>query len=39
MAFKRVEEGFRGAATEAGFQSEKEMQDYVKEIREERRGR
>jgi|MucameStandDraft_1065616.scaffolds.fasta_scaffold12761_5 looped-hinge helix DNA binding domain, AbrB family len=39
MAFKRVEEGFRGAAAEAGFQSEKEMQDYVREIREERRGR
>ena len=39
MAFKRVEEGFCGAAAEAGFQSEKEMQDYVREIREERRGR
>ena len=39
MAFKRVEEGLRGAAAETGFQSEKEMQDYVREIREERRGR
>lgn len=39
MAFKRVEEGFCGAAAEAGFRSEKEMQDYMREIREERRGR
>lgn len=39
MAFQRVEEGFSGAAAEAGFRSEEEMQDYVREIREERRGR
>ncbi len=39
MAFQQVEEGFRGAAAEAGFQSEEQMQEYVREIREERRGR
>lgn len=39
MAFQRVEEGFHGAAAEAGFRSEEEMQDYVSEIRKERRGR
>ncbi|MCM1246581.1 MAG: AbrB/MazE/SpoVT family DNA-binding domain-containing protein [Roseburia sp.] len=38
IAFQRVEEGFRGAAADAGFQSEEEMQDYVRELREERRG-
>ena len=35
VAFQHVEEGFRGAAAEAGFKSEDEMQDYMKEIREE----
>ncbi len=39
VAFQHVEEGFRGAAAEAGFQSEEEMQDYVREIWKERRGR
>lgn len=39
IAFQRVEEGFRGAAADAGFRSEEEMQDYVREIREEHRGR
>ena len=37
VAFQHVEEGFRGAAAEAGFKSEDEMQDYMKEIREELR--
>ncbi|HJD30723.1 MAG TPA: AbrB/MazE/SpoVT family DNA-binding domain-containing protein [Candidatus Eisenbergiella stercorigallinarum] len=39
VAFQHVEEGFRGAAAEAGFNTEEEMQDYVKELREELRGR
>ncbi len=38
MAFKRVEEGFRGAAYEAGFENEEQMQEYMKEIRKEVRG-
>ena len=37
VAFQHVDEGFRGAAAEAGFKSEDEMQDYMKEIREELR--
>ena len=37
VAFQHVEEGFRGAAAEAGFKREAEMQDYMKEIREELR--
>jgi AbrB family looped-hinge helix DNA binding protein len=35
LAFKRVEQAFSGVAEEAGFQTEEEMQDYVKEIRKE----
>lgn len=35
IAFKRVEEGFRGAALEAGFNKEKELQEYAKGIRQE----
>jgi AbrB family looped-hinge helix DNA binding protein len=35
LAFKRAEQAFEGVAEEAGFQTEKEMQDYVKEIRKE----
>jgi antitoxin PrlF len=37
VAFQHVEEGFRGAAAEAGFKSEEEIQAYMKEIREERK--
>ncbi len=39
VAFQHVEENFRGAAAEAGFRNESEMQDYLKEIREELRRR
>ena len=38
VAFSRVEKAFEGAAAEAGFNSEDEMQDYMKEIRKEVRG-
>lgn len=37
VAFQYVKEDFHGAATEAEFKSEDEMQDYMKEIREELR--
>jgi hypothetical protein len=33
LAFKRAEQAFEGVAKNAGFQTEEEMQDYVKEIR------
>ena len=38
LAFKRVEEAFAGEAEKAGFVSEEEMQEYMKEIRKEVRG-
>ncbi len=38
LAFKRVEEAFSGEAEKAGFHTEEEMQDYMKEIRKEVRG-
>lgn len=38
MAFKRVEEEFAGEAQKAGFTTEEEMQDYMREIRKEVRG-
>ena len=38
MAFKRVEEAFAGEAAKAGFESEEDMQDYMREIRKEVRG-
>lgn len=38
LAFKRVEEAFEGEAEKAGFLTEDEMQDYMKEIRKEVRG-
>ncbi len=38
LAFKRAEEAFTGEAEKAGFQTEEEMQDYMKEIRKEVRG-
>jgi AbrB family looped-hinge helix DNA binding protein len=33
LAFKRAEQAFEGVAENAGFRTEEEMQDYVKEIR------
>lgn len=38
LAFNRVAESFEGVAKDAGFQTEEEMQDYMKEIRKEVRG-
>ena len=37
-AFDEVIDAFRGAANEAGFKSEEELQEYMKEIRREVRG-
>lgn len=38
LAFKKVEEIFRGEAEKAGFETEESMQDYMKKIRKEVRG-
>lgn len=38
LAFKRAEEAFAGEAQKAGFTTEEEMQDYMKEIRREVRN-
>ena len=38
VAFSRVTDAFEGAAEEAGFKSEEEMQEYMKDIRKEVRG-
>ena len=38
VAFRRIEQDFDGAAKEAGFSSEAEMQDYMLSIRNEVRG-
>ena len=38
VAFSRVEQAFSGAAEQAGFASEEEMQEYMKGIRKEVRG-
>ena len=38
LAFKRIEEAFKGEAEAAGFQDEEHMQEYMKEIRKEVRG-
>ena len=38
VAFTRVAEAFDGAAAEAGFSSEEEMQEYMKTIKKEVRG-
>ncbi|MBR1634783.1 MAG: AbrB/MazE/SpoVT family DNA-binding domain-containing protein [Lachnospiraceae bacterium] len=38
VAFTRVEKAFDGTAAEAGFNTEKEMQDYMLEVRKEVRG-
>ncbi len=37
-AFEEVAEAFKGVAAEAGFATEEEMQEYMKEIRKEVRG-
>lgn len=36
LAFRRAEEAFAGEAAKAGFETEDEMQDYMREIRKER---
>lgn len=38
LAFQRVEQAFDGEAKDAGFETEEEMQDYMKGIRKEVRG-
>lgn len=38
LAFRRAEEAFSGEAEKAGFHSEDELQNYMKEIRKEVRG-
>jgi len=38
MAFKRAEDAFAGEAEKAGFSTEEEMQEYMKDIRKEVRG-
>ena len=38
LAFNRVAEAFEGATSEAGFDTEDSLQDYMKEIRKEVRG-
>ena len=39
LAFKRAEEAFAGEALKAGFETEDDLQNYMKEIRKEVRGR
>lgn len=38
LVFRRAEDAFAGEAKKAGFSTEEEMQDYMKEIRKEVRG-
>lgn len=38
LAFKRAEEAFEGEAKKVGFETEEDMQKYMKEIRKEVRG-
>lgn len=38
VAFTRIEQAFDGAAEEAGFANEQELQDYVEEMRKETEG-
>lgn len=33
VSFSRIETAFKGAAQESGFKNEKEMQEYMKDIR------
>ena len=37
-AYEQVAEDFKGAAAEAGFETEEQLQEYMKEIRKEVRG-
>lgn len=39
LAFQRVEEAFTGEAQKAGFQTEQDMQEYMKELRKDLRGK
>lgn len=39
LAFRRVEEAFTGEAQKAGFQTEQDMQEYMKELRKDLRGK
>ena len=36
--FEQVAEAFQGAAAEAGFETEEQLQEYMREIRKEVRG-
>lgn len=38
LAFQRAEEAFAGEAAKAGFETEEDMQEYMREIRKEVRG-
>ena len=38
LAFKRAEEAFAGEAARAGFETEADMQDYMREVRKKVRG-
>ncbi len=38
LAFKRAEDAFAGEARKVGFETEEDMQEYMKEIRKEVRG-
>ena len=38
LAFKRAEEAFAGEAAKAGFETEEDMRNYMREIRKEVRG-
>lgn len=38
LAFKRAEDAFEGEAEKAGFETEDDMQNYMREIRKEVRG-
>ena len=37
-AYEQVAEDFKGVAAEAGFETEEQLQEYMKEIRKEVRG-
>ncbi len=39
IAFEKIQKGFDGEAEKAGFKTENELQEYVKSIRKEMRGK
>lgn len=39
VAFNKIQKGFEGEAQKAGFETEDELQEYVKSIRKEMRGK